>query len=295
MSTVTKTLTGNFPIGLRLTGTLVERPIKETAGWATAQGFGCVDIPAAQLAEVKTWQASGLPVGTIDLFSREWSGMLSAKAETRRATVELARKFIGDAAKAGAKIIFVVMLAEDVNLPRKETFGYMVETYGQLQDVLRETGIRIAIEGWPGCNAHCCNPESYRAFLREMNSPHYGINFDPSHLIRMGIVPLRFLQEFAPQVVHVHGKDTWIDTERLYEIGHEQDAVFAEHYAWGGATWRYTIPGKGRSSWTELLSELEAVKYAGYVSIELEDVDYNGTLEGEQRGFIAARDFLKSS
>ena len=198
------------------------------------------------------------------------------------------------AAAAGAKIVFIVMLAEDVTLPRKETFSYMVETYGQLRDVLAETGLRIAIEGWPGCNAQCCNPESYRAFLKEMNSSHYGINYDPSHLIRMGIDPLRFMKEFASQVVHIHGKDTLIDTERLYEIGHEQDAVFAENFAWGGATWRYTIPGKGISPWTELLAEAVAADYSGYVSIELEDVDYNGTLEGEQRGFIASRDFLKS-
>ncbi|MCF7761276.1 MAG: sugar phosphate isomerase/epimerase [Cephaloticoccus sp.] len=292
---VAHTLTGNFPIGLRLTGTLTERPLHETAAWAIAERFGCVDIPAAQLAQVGQWSAAGIPVGTIDLFSNEWTGMLSANAGTRKATVVAAEKFIRAAAAAGAKIIFGVMLAEDVNLPRKETFGYMVESYGQLRDVLAETGLRLAIEGWPGCNAHCCNPESYRAFFKEMNSPHFGINFDPSHLLRMGIDPLRFIKEFAPQVVHLHGKDTHIDRDRLYEIGHEQGAVFAENFAWGGATWRYTIPGNGRASWTELLAEMVAVNYAGYISIELEDVDYNGTLEGEQRGFVAARKFLQSS
>ena len=164
----------------------------------------------------------------------------------------------------------------------------------QLREVLAETGIRLAIEGWPGCNALCCNPESYRAFLQQMNSPYIGINYDPSHLIRMGIDPLRFIKEFGSQVVHIHGKDTLIDQERLYDIGHEQDAVFAENFAWGGATWRYTIPGKGYAPWTEILNEAVAANYDGYVSIELEDVDYNGTLEGEQRGFISSRDFLKT-
>jgi sugar phosphate isomerase/epimerase len=272
----------------------MERPVAETKEWAMAQGFGCVDLYAQQLATVGSWQEAGLPVGTIDLFGNEWTGMLSADATTRKTTVAAAEKMIRAVAAAGGKTIFVVMLAEDVTLPRKETFGYMVESYGQLRNVLAETGLRMAIEGWPGCNAHCCNPESYRAFLKEMNSPDYGINYDPSHLIRMGIDPLRFIKEFADQVVHIHGKDTLIDTERLYEIGHEQGAVFAEDYKWGGATWRYTIPGKGVASWTEILSEAVAVNYQGYVSIELEDVDFNGTLEGEQRGFIASRDFLKT-
>lgn len=295
MSTPAKTRTGGFPIGIRLTGPHAEQPLVETANWARNAGFGCVDIFAAHLKEVTTWATAGLPVGTIDLFEREWTGMLSADAGKRRSAVALAQTLIREAAAAGAKRFFGLMLAEDINLPRKETFGYMVESYGQLRDILRETGTQIAIEGWPGCNAHCCTPESYRAFLKEMNSPAYGINFDPSHLLRMGIDPLRFLKEFAPQVVHVHGKDTHIDTERLYDLGHEQAPVYAEGLPWGGSYWRYTIPGAGRAPWSQLFAELHAVKYAGYVSIELEDADYNGTIAGEQRGFIASRDFLQKA
>ncbi|MFI5357374.1 MAG: sugar phosphate isomerase/epimerase family protein [Opitutales bacterium] len=294
MPTSAQTLTGGFPIGLRLTGPFAERPAAEMAAWAAPAGFACVDLPAAQLSAAPVWQQAGLKVGTVDLFGREWTGMLSADADRRRETVALAQKAVRASAAAGIKVVFVVMLAEDVQLPRVETFGYMVDSYGQLRDVLQETGVRIAIEGWPGCNAHCCNPESYRAFLREMNSSHYGINFDPSHLIRMGIDPLRFLREFASQVVHMHGKDTLIDTERLYNIGHEQAGVFGRSLPWGGWSWRYTIPGGGQAPWSKLLAELKAVHYAGFVSIELEDGDFNGKVDGEKRGFVAARDFLAS-
>lgn len=294
-SPVARTRTGGFPIGLRLTGPLAAEPVATTAAWAVAAGFACVDLPASLRDFGRAWSQAGLPVGTVDLFRREWGGMLSADAGRRRETVALAQQAIRTAAAQGCGIHFVVMLAEDVNLLRRETFGYMVETYGQLRDVLRETGTRIAIEGWPGCNAHCCNPESYRAFLRAMDSPHFGINFDPSHLIRMGIDPLRFVREFAPQIVHVHGKDTLIDPERLYEIGHEQAGVFGEPYAWGGWHWRYTIPGKGSAPWSDLFTVLKGAGYAGLVSIELEDADCNGTPDGERRGFIAARDFLRTA
>lgn len=294
MTTPARTRTGGFPIGLRLTGPLAAQPLAETARWAVAAGFGCVDLMAAQAPAAGEWTAAGLPVGTVDLFSREWTGMLSADAGKRRATVELARRAIRDHAAAGASLHFVVMLAEDVTLPRRQTFDYMVESYGELSDVLDETRTRIVIEGWPGCNAHCCNPESYRAFLQAMNSPSFGINFDPSHLIRMGIDPVRFLQEFVGHVYHVHGKDTLVDAERLYQIGHEQGGTFGEPHAWGGWSWRYTIPGKGQAPWTELLTILQTARYQGRISIELEDVDFNGTLEGEHRGFLAARDFLQS-
>lgn len=291
---VTRTRTGGFPIGLRLTGPLAAQPVAETAAWAASTGFGCVDIFAHQRSTMAEWSRAGLPVGTVDLFEREWVGMLSADAGRRHETVELAKHAIRATAAQGGKIHFAVMLAEDVNLPRRETFRYMVESYGQLREVLRETNTRIAIEGWPGCNAQCCNPESYRAFLREMASPHYGINYDPSHLLRMGIDPLRFVREFAPQVVHVHGKDTFVDTERQYEIGHEQAGVFGEPLGWGGWTWRYTIPGKGHAPWSELLAVLRDAGYQGFVSIELEDADINGEVAREKAGFEAARDFLKN-
>lgn len=52
--------------------------------------------------------------------------------------------------------------------------------------------------------------------------------------------------------------------------------------------------GDKLASWTELLTEAMAVNYRGYVSIELEDVDFNGTLEGEQRGFAAGARFSEN-
>ena len=294
MSTPAKTRTGGFPIGIRLTGEFTKAPVADIAAWTKAHGFGGVDVYANMLATVPAWQQAGLAIGTMDLFGPEWSGMLSADAAKRKATVALAQKFIRESAKAGVKLFFIVMLAEDEKLPRKETFGYMVETYGQLRDVLKETKTKLSVEGWPGCNAQCCTPESYRAFLKEMNSPQYGINYDPSHLLRMGIDPLRFIAEFAPQVVHVHGKDTFIDPERLYNLGTEQAGVFGEGLPWGGWFWRYTIPGAGAAPWTKILTTLKAAGFGGFVSIELEDVNFNGTLDGEKRGFLAARDFLQT-
>jgi len=294
MSTPAQTRTGGFSIGIRLTGEFTKAPVADIAAWTKASGFGCVDVYANMLATVPAWQQAGLAIGTMDLFGPEWSGMLSADAAKRKATVALAQKFIRESAKAGVKLFFIVMLAEDEKLPRKETFGYMVETYGQLRDVLRETKTKLSVEGWPGCNAQCCTPESYRAFLKEMNSPQYGINYDPSHLLRMGIDPLRFIAEFAPHVVHVHGKDTFIDPERLYNLGTEQAGVFGEGLPWGGWFWRYTIPGAGAAPWTKILTTLKAAGFGGFVSIELEDVNFNGTLDGEKRGFLAARDFLQT-
>jgi sugar phosphate isomerase/epimerase len=119
-----------------------------------------------------------------------------------------------------------------------------------------------------------------------------GLNYDPSHLLRMGIDPIRFLNEFSSRVFHVHGKDAAILAADLYEFGYEQPATFKPKPAFGASSWRYTLPGHGNANWKEIFSILAATGYKGAVSIELEDQNYNGSEAGEKRGFLASAQFL---
>ncbi|MXZ20482.1 MAG: sugar phosphate isomerase/epimerase, partial [Caldilineaceae bacterium SB0665_bin_25] len=181
---------------------------------------------------------------------------------------------------------------EDPALPRLENYVYMVESFAALADVLEESGSHYVIEGWPGPGALCCTPETYRAFFRDVPSPSMSVNYDPSHLIRMGIDPLRFLTEFVDRVHHVHGKDTEILEENMYVYGHEQPATFAERIAFGAHSWRYTIPGQGLFRWGEGLRILAENGYGGAVSIELEDSNFNGAEESEKWGILHGARFL---
>jgi sugar phosphate isomerase/epimerase len=121
------------------------------------------------------------------------------------------------------------------------------------------------------------------------------VNFDPSHLLRMGIDPLRFLREFSSRVYHVHGKDTELFPEALYLYGHEQPPTLGKGHGFGNMSWRYTIPGHGVTSWTEVFRILVQAGYKGAVSIELEDENFNGTRAGEEAGLLHGRNFLQGS
>jgi len=153
------------------------------------------------------------------------------------------------------------------------------------------------LEGYPGGAPHYpalgCTPESLRALFRDIDSEVLAVNFDPYHLLRMGIDPVRFLNEFINRVHHVHAKDTELLDDALYDYGNLQTAVFAPPREFGQHHWRYTIPGHGQVRWSRLLEILVEADYAGRISIELEDEQFNGTTEGEQRGLIASQDFLR--
>lgn len=285
MDTMT-TRTGNFPIGYRRGGWQWQREIAQAIEWAKSNGLGVLDL-AKNLEEIAPVVQSGLRVGSVDLL--EWQPLMSPDAAKRADSVTKNSEYI---ARCGGQNFFVVMLPEEPSRARVENFGFMVESLNALSPALEKAGGRLAIEGWPGPGALCCTPESYRATFRECPSPSIGINYDPSHLLRMGIDPIRFLKEFAARVGHVHGKDTEILADDLYEYGTEQPATFKPNPFCGASSWRYTIPGQGNTPWGEVFRILVANGYQGAVSIELEDKDYNGSEDGEKRGLLAGAQFL---
>lgn len=293
--TPAKTSTGAFLIGFRRVGSEWQKNPEALARWTTENRFGFVDVgkkdAAADLAKLSQ---AGLPAGSADLLDGEgFRAMIAPDSASRREMIAATQSHIEECAAAGASVFFTVTIPADKMLPRNQNFDYLVESYAALIPALERTDSRVVIEGWPGPGAVCCTPETYRAFFREVGSDRFGVNYDPSHLLRMGIDPLRFLKEFAGRVYHVHAKDTALSSEDLYEFGHEQPATFTKGHGWGGAVWRYTLPGHGQTDWIETFRVLKRTGFAGLVSIELEDENFNGTEAGEQRGLIKSREFLE--
>jgi sugar phosphate isomerase/epimerase len=287
------TSTGGFAIGFRRGWSAWQQDLNGLSDWALESGLGVVDLGSDVVTSAPIVTAKGLKVGSGDLL--HWSGLLSPDAGKRAEAVAANIAHIEAAAPLGVTNYFAVMLPEDPKRPRVENFGYMVESLNALTPVLEANNSHIVIEGWPGEGALCCTPEGYRAAFAECPSLAIGINFDPSHLIRMGIDALRFLQEFPERVFHVHGKDTEIFREMIYELGYEQPPTFAKGHGFGTATWRYTIPGHGEFPWKRGLKVLADAGYQGAVSIELEDEDYNTDETGEKIGLLAGANFLTTA
>ncbi|MCX5658513.1 MAG: sugar phosphate isomerase/epimerase [Planctomycetota bacterium] len=288
-----RTSTGSYPIGFRQGWSAWQKDVPTLTSWAKGNEFEVVDVGALEADKLKSIVAAGLKLGTVDLKS--WGDLVSPDAGKRKDCAALNAAYIKTAVDAGAKVFFTLVMPTEPGRPRKENFSFAVDGYGQLLTAIRSTGAKIAIEGWPGPSPHfatlACTTADYRAILKDLPD-NAAVNFDPSHLIRVGIDPVRFLAEFAPRVAHVHGKDTEIFSEAVQEHGTLQDPTFAGGHGFGGSYWRYTIPGQGEARWTKLFSILKDAKYAGAVSIELEDERFNGSDDGEKRGLIAGRQYL---
>jgi sugar phosphate isomerase/epimerase len=289
------TRTGGFPVGFRSNGPRWRESIDNIIRFALDEGFSGVDVSARPPEELRKVTAAGLTLGSIDL-PQPWAEVGSADAGKRNAAVQRQIEFIRASHAAGGRTFFICVLPEDHARKRQDNFKDAVEGWSAVCDGVSSLGVKIVIEGWPGSDPHvstlACTPEGYRAMLKAVPGNVMAINFDPSHLIRMGIDAVRFAYEFAPHFGHVHAKDTEIMAEALYEFGNRQPATFAPKHGFGGHHWRYTIPGHGEARWTKLFSILKETGYKGMVSIELEDENFSGSEENEKLGFIASRDFL---
>ena len=282
-----KTRTGNFPIGF--IGGGLGRDAQDVIGWAKENRMEVIDGIAP--GQVKEAQEAGLRIGSLGLQGGR--GLISPDKGKRADAVAACAEYIRANAPLGPLNYMVVMAPEDPQQKRSDNFSYMVESYGALIPTLEESKGRISIEGYPATGALCCTPETLRALFKEIPSGAMGVNFDPSHLVRMGINPLQFLQEFGKRVIHMHGKDTALLTENYYDFGIEQPPTFARPVAYGGMHWRYTIPGHGVVRWVEIFRLLVSAGYSGCVSIELEDANYTNSPEERKLGILLGARFLE--
>jgi sugar phosphate isomerase/epimerase len=292
------TQTGNFPIGFRRGwGDWQRGDVAPLARWAKDAGFAHLDLGWATPADVQGLHAAGLQLGSCDLL--DFPNLLSPDPGKRRELLDRNLAYVKEIAAAGCRIFFTVIVPGDPTCPRRESHRDAVEGYAPICQAIAAAGAVLAIEGspgrWPYYPNLCCTPETVRAFLRDIRAPSVGINYDPSHLVRLGIDAVRFLREFAPQVYHVHAKDTRLLPDAAYEYGTHQPAAFADPHRWGEHAWRYTLPGRGSTPWGEVLTVLREQGYRGAVSIELEDEDVNGDEAREKAGLVESLAFLRST
>lgn len=284
----------NWKIGMRVPGNIGKQGFDYTASWAAGIGLDVLDIGGPDLAEKKAiCDRYGLGIGSVDASSV--SQLLSTDETKRENAFESVKKQMDDMASIGASIMFMCLVPEDRKMPRRETFAIWKDTFPDLVRYAEQKGVYIAIEGWPGPGPELptigCTPEMWRAMFETIPSKHFGLNYDPSHLVWLRIDYLRALAEFGERVNHCHGKDTEILYEELYECG-VIAPTFDSKYHYGGGSWRYTIPGHGTVEWDKVAVRLERFGYKGAICIELEDHRFRGSVESEQQGIVKAYEHL---
>lgn len=283
----------SFQLGMRIPPHIGKQGIEKVAAFAAEVGLDVLDVPALTPEIKQACESAGLGIGSVDAAG---IGRLLSKDESRRIeAAEALKKQIAEIGALGGTVLFVCLVPEDRTVPRRETFAIWKDVFPEIVRQAEQSGVYIAIEGWPGPGPEYptigCTPEMWRAMFEAVPSAHFGLNYDPSHLVRLGIDYLRALEEFGERVNHAHGKDTEILLNEQYEFG-TLPATFGVNYGFSEGAWRYTIPGHGEVDWKRVAVRLERFGYKGAISIELEDHRFWGSLEKEQEGIIKSTHYL---
>jgi len=145
--------------------------------------------------------------------------------------------------------------------------------------------VKIGVEMHPGMLVY--NVESM-LHLREACGPALGCNFDPSHLWWNGVDPVAAIRRLGEAIVHVHGKDVYIDPYNVMVNGVNDGKPYGEIPA---RAWTFRSIGYGHDAktWKDIISALRMIGYDFVISIEHEDAMMS-TDEGLAKGIALLKE-----
>lgn len=203
---------------------------------------------------------------------------LSAEAEKRPVYADHLRKVIEAAARLEIGVV-TTFVGRDHTLSVADNWPLFDAIWPELIAFAEQRGVRIGIENcpmiftddeWPGGKNLATTPAIWRQMFDRVPSMHFGLNYDPSHMIWQHMDYLAPLRDFTDRLVHVHAKDVRIDRHLL-----DQHGIMAPPNLWHTPK----LPGMGDVDWGKFFSVLTSVGYDGPVCVEVEDRAYEGSLE----------------
>lgn len=300
-----------------LTSCLPGLSLDEVVPWASRHGFRAIEVSAWPRRSGRDDKARHLPVESFNRANAAQIKELLAANRMRISALAFYENTLDpntNRRKACISHLKQVIKASsmlDVNLvgtfvggrPDKSPPENMKEIGREFRGILafaEDLGVKVMIEncpmvGWkkpgvPGNYAY--SPELWEALFQEVPSPNFGINFDPSHLVWLGIDYRKAATDFGPRIFHAHAKDCEVTSEGLFRFGiyGEQLSSNPRNPGW----WRYRIPGKGSVDWKAFVTTLQNAGYDDVLSIELEDPDWEGSQDKTFEGLKSGGDYLKS-
>jgi sugar phosphate isomerase/epimerase len=248
-----------------LSACMPERSLEDIASWAAANGYEALELAAWPQVGDRPFTASHIRAEAFDGAEEErvrnavegnglvvsalayYDNNLSPDAKEREAYHEHVRRCV-DAAAALGGIPVGTFIGRDPGRTVAENLREAERIFPPLVDYAGERGVRLMIEncvmegwhpdGYPGNLAY--SPELWEW----MFSLGLYLNFDPSHLLWLGIDPVEALRPYVDRVAHAHAKDAETFGPQAQPLRVLRARVTREQDPWDMGWWRYRIPAR---------------------------------------------------
>jgi len=292
---------------------LADQTLEKVVQFAADTGFECVELMCwpkgkaerryagvthVDVAEFGQAEADGVK-GIVEAAGVEISGLgyypnpLTPNQDDAETYIAQIKRVIAAAAGLGVNQMNT-FVGRDASKTVDENWPRFLEVWKPLIQFAEEHDVRVGIENcpmfftrdeWPGGQNLATCPATWRRMFEDIPSDHFGLNYDPSHLVWQQMDYIKPLREFADKIFHVHAKDVRVDRERLDDVG-----IMANPLEFHTPK----LPGLGEIDWGRFCSVLSDTGYRGPICIEVEDRAYEGSLESRQASLTQSGTFLRN-
>jgi sugar phosphate isomerase/epimerase len=296
-----------------LTACLPDRSLPDIAEWAAAQGFEALEVAAWPDLGARPFTATHLDAAgfTPDdaervqaLFGKHgltlsslayYDNNLHPDAQEREAVNRHVLTLLDAAALLGCPTVGT-FVGRDPSRSVAENLTEAERVFAPLVERAQERGVKLVIEncvmegwhpdGYPGNLAYC--PELWE-WMFELG---LYLNYDPSHLVWMGIDPVEAVRPYVGRIAHAQAKDIQVFPDRRNRYGWPGRAV-SRPDPWDVGWWRYRVPGLGEVDWRRVVDALYEGGFDGVLSVEHEDPVWGGTEDRVETGLRIAHATLR--
>ncbi|QDT45838.1 Inosose dehydratase [Gimesia alba] len=170
-------------------------------------------------------------------------------------------------AALGGKYCRVLSGQRRPEVSREEGIQYAVSSIEACLPLAEELGITLIIE-----NHYKDNYWDYPEFAQMadvfcdlvslIDSPWFGVNYDPSNTILAGEDPLELLARIKDRVVTMHASDRYLIEGTIEDLRKEENSLgYASRLSHG-------VIGKGLNDYDTIFSQLKEVGFDSWISIE---------------------------
>jgi sugar phosphate isomerase/epimerase len=296
-----------------ITACLPKRTLAQLCEWAAAEGYEALEVAAWPDLGDRPFTATHLAIerfgdaeadATRELFAKHrlelsslafYDNNLHPDRAERAAINQHVLRCIEAAALLSCPTVGT-FVGRDPTQPVADNLREAETVFRPLVDRAGELGVKIIVEN---CVMEGWHPDGYPgnlAYSPELWEWMFDLglylNYDPSHLVWMGIDPVEALRPYIDRIPHAQAKDIQVDAAARNRYGWPGRAV-ARDDPWDVGWWRYRVPGLGQVDWVRLVDALYEGGFDGVLSVEHEDPVWGGTEERVEIGLRIAHRTLR--
>lgn len=291
-----------------ITACLPGMSLEQIASWASACGYEALEVAAWPSLGNRPFVATHLAVENFTGADADRVQMLLVRhkllissiayydnnlhpdPEERAAVHAHVRRCIDAAAALGVPTVGT-FIGRDPTRRVTENLRDAEQIFRPLVEYAGERNVKIIIEN---CVMEGWHPDGYPgnlAYSPELWEWMFDLglylNYDPSHLLWLGIDPVAALRPYVHRIPHAQAKDIELFPDRRNRYGFFGKTM-SRQSGWDVGWWRYRVPGLGEVDWRRIVDALYEGGFQGVLSVEHEDPVWGGNEDKVKTGLEIA-------